>query len=237
MAEIVRGADDPDASWFAGGVVLSPLDQIGVYRNQYRLRLGDAVRDEVPGFCALVGDEERVDAYVFGYLAAHPSRSYTLNRVADALPAFLAERGVPPMWLDMVRVDRAVMDGFEAAEGSTLRPEQLAITPRLRLQPHVTLLRIAHDVHVYRSAVVSDEARPEVSQRPVCLVVFRRGLKMRHLEVHPSCFAVLEAIGSGAALGDALSRAVTAGADPAVLQERLGDWFRMFAERDLVEAT
>ncbi|MCO4746986.1 MAG: putative DNA-binding domain-containing protein [Proteobacteria bacterium] len=237
MAEIVRGAEDPDASWFAGGVVLGPLDQIGVYRDQYRLRLGDAVRDELPGFCALVDDAERIDELVFAYLAAHPSQSYTLNRIADAFPAFLATQDVPQAWLEMVALDRAVMDGFEAAEGHTIRPEQLATTPRLRLQPHVRLLRLQHDVHRFRSAVISDEPLPELAEQAVCLVVFRRALKMRHLEVPPSCLAVLEAIGEGAALGDALSEAVAAGADPSVLQERLGDWFRLFAERDLVEAT
>ncbi|TNE86383.1 MAG: DUF2063 domain-containing protein [Deltaproteobacteria bacterium] len=235
MAAIVRGAEAPDPSWFAGGVVLSPSEQIEVYREQYRLRLGDAVCDEVPGLVALLG-REKAEELVFAYLAAHPSRTYTLNRIADALPAFMEAEGRPRVELDMVRLDRAVMDGFEAANGVSLRPEQLVSEPRLVLQPHVRLLTVAHDVHRFRSAVIGETERPAIVAQPVHLVVFRRNLKMRHLEVVPSCLAVLEAFAEPTALGDALEAAVGHGADPTVLSERLGDWFQLFAERDLLQA-
>lgn len=236
MAEIVRGAEAPDPSWFAGGVVLGPAEQIDVYRDQYRLRLRGAVRDELVGLAALVGDAERLDALIFGYLADCPSRSYTLNRIADRLPQWMENKGESAEWLDMVRLDLAVMAGFEAAAGETVKPEQLATVPKLRLQPHVTLLRLGHDVHRYRSEVVRELDAGPLVEGPVQLVVFRRGLKMRHLQVHSSCLAVLEAIGEGSGLGDALELAVANGADPAVLQAQLGEWFRLFAERDLLEA-
>lgn len=235
MAEVVRGAEDPDPDWFAGGVVLSPSEQIEVYRGQYRLRLVGALRTEVPGLAAVLGD--RTDDLLLAYLAEHPSQSYTLNRIADRLVDWLRAQKASQLAIDMAMLDRAVMEGFEAAAGQSLQPEQLTTTPRLQLQPHVRLIAVSHEVHLLRSAVIQDkDALPEAEAREVQLVVFRRNLKMRHLEVVPSCWLVLKAFEDGAGLGEALEEAVAAGADPEVLEARLLDWFKLFAERDLLQA-
>lgn len=235
VTAMVRGAEPPAAELFAGGVVLSPLDQIEVYREQYRLRLGDALREEVPGLVALLG-EEAVDELLFAYLDAHPSRSFTLNRIADALPDFLVNRGAPSVQVDMARLDRAVMDGFEAADGVDLTVEALASAPRLVLQPHVRLLSLSHDVHGLRSAVVQGRERPPVTARPVHLLVFRRALKMRHLEVDADCLAVLQALAVPTTLEQALADAVEAGARPDMLAAHVGEWFSLFSSRGIVQA-
>lgn len=235
MVEMIRGAAPLDGSWFAGGPVLRPADQITVYRDQYRMRLGDAFLEEVPGWCALV-DEQEQERVVAAYLAAHPSRTWTLNRVADAFADWLEQQGAPVVQVEMARLDRAVQRGFEAAEGRPLRPEDLATLPPLRLQPHVSLLRLTRDVHRARSAISSGAALPEISEGDFPLVVFRRGLRMRHWELPLGAWALLDGIARGLPVGAAIERAHAEGlVTDEDLSSRLSTWFSDFVTRDLVE--
>jgi len=235
MVEMIRGAAPLDGSWFAGGPALGPVDQIGVYRDQYRMRLGDALIEEVPGWCALVDEAER-DAVVAAYLSAHPSRTWTLNRVADAFAAWLERRGAPVEQVEMARLDFVVQRGFEAADGRPLRPEDLASVPPLRLQPHVGLLRLTTDVHRARAAALAGRSLPELSRGDFPVVVFRRGVRMRHWELPLGAWAVLDGIGRGLPVGAAIERALVEGLlGEDDLGERLSGWFRDFVTRDLVE--
>ena len=49
FVEMVRGAAPLEGTWFAGGQGLSPVEQIGVYRDQFRMRLGESLSAELPG--------------------------------------------------------------------------------------------------------------------------------------------------------------------------------------------
>ena len=55
FVEMVQGKRPLEADWFTGGPALSPMEQIEVYKNQYRLRLYDALVEEVPGLAHLLG--------------------------------------------------------------------------------------------------------------------------------------------------------------------------------------
>src|SRR5688500_11772041 len=106
MAEMVRGAAPADGARFAGGPVLGPSEQIGIYREQYRLRMWDAFVEEIPGLRVLLGDDlERV---VWGYLADCPPDSWTLARITNRLPGWLEAHGAPAAHVDMARLDAAV---------------------------------------------------------------------------------------------------------------------------------
>lgn len=235
MVEMIRGAAPLDGAWFAGGPVLGPTEQIGVYRDQYRMRLGDALLEELPGWCAMV-DEPQRGRVVEAYLAAHPSRTWTLNRVADAFAGWLEGGGAPVAQVEMARLDLAVQRGFEAAAGRPLRPEDLAEVPPLRLQPHARLLRFTHDVHRLRAAALAGEAPPPLTQGDFPLVIFRRGLQMRHWELPLGAWALLDGIARGLAVEAAVERALAEGLlDEGDLGARLSTWFRDFVVRDLVE--
>ena len=60
------------------------------------------------------------------------------------------------------------------------------------------------------------------------LVLFRRGISVRHLEVSPELFDLLARIGAGEGLAAALEAAV--GADPERLVPEVGGWFRLCGE-------
>lgn len=244
MVEMIRGAAPADGSWFAGGVVLGPDDQIAVYREQFRMRMWDALVDDVAGLHHLLGAPAYHDAEddhpYWRYLADHPPDSWTLARIADHLADWLAKDGAPAEQVEMARLDAAVQHGFTAADGHTPRPEELQAVLggadlRLALQPHVRLLRFTRGVQRVRSALLSGAEVPALVEGDFRLAVFRVERQMRHLECEPGEWALLDAFSAGADLGGALEAALAETGDAAVLGQRLGAWFQRFTERGLLQ--
>ena len=224
MVDMVRGALPANDAWFAGGPRLSPLEQIEVYREQFRLRVGGAVKDELPGWLSMVDDPDPV---VLAYLADVPSTSYTLNRITHGFPAWLADRGVGGAELDMARLDVAVIRAFEAADPVPLDPGAIAPDVVLVLQPPARLLELEHDVQHRRSAVVNNvEPLPEPKPGRQRLALFRPERRVRHLVVPEARFILLQQFEQPCAIGEALEGAVAAGVDPAELVPHLATWFR-----------
>lgn len=235
FVEMIRGASPLEDDWFTGGPVLSSMEQIAVYKNQYRLRLYGALVDEVPGLHHLLG--EGAEPLLRAYLYDRPSTEWTLNRVADHLIDWLEQRMCPRQFVDMARLDRAVQVGFDAASGRSLQPEDLVAMPRLKLQPHVKLLRLSWNVHWVRSAVLArkDEV-PALVEGEYPVVVFRRGIKMRHWQMPAGAFAILEGIDEGLPVEAAIDQAFSRGQlSMETLGEDIGTWFQDYSSRDLVE--
>lgn len=236
VAQVIGGAP-ADGELFGGGPVLGPQAQIEVYRRQYRLRLGDAVREELAGLAALA--PEAIEAWIPAYLADHPSQSWTLNRVADRFEGWLAAQPrLPEGALDMARLDRAVNDGFEAAEVAPIRPEAIGSGLRLALPPSVRLLRFGWSVHRFRAQALADEAPDPLEAGDFPVVVFRVERRMRHLQMHPVAWSLLGRVGAGEPLGDAIGAVVAEGAPVSLLQASLQGWFAFYVEHGLLcEAT
>ena len=73
---------------------LTPVERVGVYQGMYLLRMVEALEGDYPAVAHLLGDEEFADL-VTRYVAAHPSRSYTFNRLGDRFPEFVrASQGI-----------------------------------------------------------------------------------------------------------------------------------------------
>lgn len=233
MVEQIRGAAPLAGDWFSGGPGLSPADQIAVYREQFRLRLMDAVVEELPGLCCLLGEAR--DALLWAYLQDHPPHAWTLNRVADAMPSWLQARGAPDAQVQMAALDLLVSAGFEAAAPRPLEPASLLGAPCLRRTPPTGLLRLTWSVHQVRSAVVGGGAPAALEAGEWHLVVFRRGLRMRHLEIEAPLWRILAALDGTRPLDQALGEGLQGGDLPADLGGALQRWFRQLAELELVE--
>lgn len=235
MARLVSSADPADATLFAGGPVLSPLAQIGIYREQYHLRLVEAVQEDLLGLTKWVG-ESTVHEWVVGYLAKHPSRSWTLNRASLRFADWLADQpGVSVAQVEMARVDRAVQMGFEAGAGRPLSLADLASVPVLALAPHVTLLQQSTNVHAVRSALLADQSAPELVEAPLFLVLYRQNRGMRHWIMDEAPWRVLEGLAAGTALMESVQAVVDGGlVAPEALEGAVATWFRDFAEDGLL---
>lgn len=236
MIAMIRGAEPLSGEWFAGGA-LSPVEQIDVYRDQYRMRITDALVEEIPGLLHLLGDD--AESLLWRYLDDHPPTSWSLNDIAVPLATWLADHKAPAEHIEMALLDRAVMRGFIAADGHTPRPEQLqgamSGALRLRLQPAVTLLRLTRSVHRLRTAILNDEAAPALESGDFPVAVFRLDRGMRHLELDVGAYTVLDALDRGRSLEESLGEAMTAVGDPEVFARSVGAWFQRFVERALIE--
>jgi hypothetical protein len=237
MIDMIRGAAPLEGSWFSGGPACSPLEQIDIYRRQYRLRLYDALLVEVPGLHKMLGDTSETESLLRRYLDAHPSQSFSLNRIADALAPWLSEQpDVPVEVVEMARLDAAVARGFEAADGVPLDPSMLVDMPALKLQPHVTLLRLSTNVHELRSALLTNQPRPELVRGDFPLAVYRRGIAMRHWSMALPLWGILEGLSRGQTVAEAVNEVFTRNwVDAGTLSNEIGTWFRDMAERNLVE--
>ena len=137
----------------------------------------------------------------------------------------------------LAALDRAVQRGFDARSGDPIDPAQLAQMPALRLRPHVTLLRNTTNVHALRASP-KHGAAPEVALTTgdFPLVVFRRGIKMRHWVMPLGAWAVLREIDGGLGVPQALEAVFAKGIVSAdELTSQVATWFQDYAERDLVE--
>lgn len=225
MGAWIRGAAEPDPSWFGGGPGLGPAAQIAIYQEQYRLRIYDALVEDILGLFPLLGD--RAEEVLWDYLRECPPHTWTLNRIADRLPGWLAAQQADPEWVDMAALDVAVAASFEAAAGTPLSPADLATLPPLRLAPHVQLLRLSASVHRKRSAALTGQEVPPLEKGLFYLVVFRRETGVRHMEVAEGLWKLLKAVDEGTPLATALEDVVVQ--SPELIPE-IGGWFQLIGE-------
>ncbi|MFI5181634.1 MAG: putative DNA-binding domain-containing protein, partial [Thermoanaerobaculia bacterium] len=94
---------------------LSAVDRIGIYQGMYLLRMREALAADYPGLAHALG-EGGFSEFVRAYVARHPSRSYTLNRLGDHVPGYLARSKRPDraFLADLARLELAVTRVFDA---------------------------------------------------------------------------------------------------------------------------
>jgi hypothetical protein len=117
---------------------LTAEQRLEIYANAYYARLLECLRDGFPALTRVLGAEV-FDSFAFDYLQRYPSRSYTLNRLAESFPRFLDETRPdrpgtaesaaappPPAWpdflIDLATLELAIAEVFDGpgAEGEPL---------------------------------------------------------------------------------------------------------------------
>src|SRR5689334_25035005 len=103
---------------------LTSVERLEIYNRVYWFRLLSSLADDFPGLRAVIG-QEKFDAVLHSYLTEMPSVSYTLRDLGSRLESWL--RAHPDlissnerMALDMVRLEWADIEAFDAAESRVL---------------------------------------------------------------------------------------------------------------------
>lgn len=189
---------------------LTAEERIGVYHGMYLLRMNEALESDYPVLKHVLGDEA-FETLVADYVAAHPSRSYTLNRLGDHLPAFLAARGDAAL-ADLARAELAITLSFDAEEQAPLDAAALAaIDPgawddvRLRPVPSLQVLEFGHDVAAALDAHREERAAARPRRRRAFMAVWRKDYTVRRESLPRGGHALLSALAAGAPLVTALS--------------------------------
>lgn len=231
---------------------LTSFERLEIYNRQYWFRLSDCFYEDYPGLQAILG-ERRFAELCVAYLAHHPSTSFTLRNLGRKLVDFVqAEpRLTAPhqeIALDMARLEWSHIEAFDNAAQPVLATEDLrgrdAAQIKLRLQPHLTLLKLAYPLDNYLFALskhtrlrgaasnaVDDAVHhprrraPRLpARRTIHLAVHRHQNVVFYKRLSRLQFTLLNALRQGASLEAALESLPHSG--PA---QPVQDWFRTWS--------
>ncbi len=215
---------------------LTAAERVGIYHGMYPLRMHDALQDDYAALRHFLGDAPFYEL-VRGYVLAHPSRSYSLNRLAEHLPDYiLGAHGIkrPAFCHELARLELAVSQIFDAAETPRLTEDRIADIPpeawetaRLRTITAFRLLSFRYPVNAYLQSVRDDNhdhPRPRLKNEWVA--VFRRDYSVWRLDLSRPAHDLLAELAAGARLGDAIGHALKRGGRRAPSQADLFRWFR-----------
>jgi len=201
--------------------------RLTIYAGGYLQRLLECLRAEFSALRALVGDQV-FDLFARGYLAAVPSRSYSLYDLGAGFADYL-EATLPPdaepldrLPCELARLERARAACHRAAGPETdpghagLDPVDLFMTPgaRVRIPQTVRLLRASFALADVLDAAARGE-RPDPPQaRPVLYALARSHYRVRVHPLAPGPFGFLQACAEGADVQAAVAAAAQASGQP-----------------------
>jgi hypothetical protein len=200
---------------------LSAVERVDIYANAYFYRLLDCLGEDFPTTLTVVGADNfaaLVREYLLGYPPAEPSILYVGVYLADFLNDHpFAERW--PFIAELVRLERAVLDVFHAADAPALSLEALRAVPseewpalRLRTHPAVEIVpsewRITDVLHtVEQGQELSDPEHEEAST-----LVWRQNALVHYRSLEPVERDVLATVSEGASFAG-VCEAVAASAE------------------------
>jgi hypothetical protein len=196
---------------------LTAVERVGVYQGMYLLRMVEALENDFPAVAHFLGGE-RFAELVAAYVAAHPSRSYTLNRLGDRFPEFV--RTFPglrrrPFLFDLARLEALVTEVFDAPESPAWPAEEIARIPegaweRAILRP-VEALRLgafAHPVNAYFQSVKDENHdHPDTVRKRTWIAVYRKSYEVWRLDLGQPAYEFLSALVRGRPFGKAVAEA------------------------------
>lgn len=214
---------------------LDAAQRLQIYAGMYPVRMRDALRSDYPALAELLG-ERRFGELVADYVAVHPSRSFTLARLGDHLPEFLASWGSPRrrgLRTDVARLEQAGAQVFDAEETAPMDAQALQALPagdwpNVQLRPAATfrLVRVRPGAVDVLDAVLEGSPVPaRAGHGRVEVAYYRRNFVVLRRTMGPFDGHLLASLAAGETVGSALERAgkVFPGASPST--EILSGWF------------
>ena len=224
---------------------LSALERLSIYRDMYVPRMEEALAIDYPALKHFLGAEEFI-RLVARYADAYPSRSYTLNRLGDHLPEFVAAVGDLPkkeFCVDLARLEYALTLVFDAIETPPVMPDVVRAVPdeaweTARLKPIEAFRLLAFDYPVSRYiGVVDGENRiPRLARKKNWVVAYRHNYKVHRMDLLEPAYELLSALASGRTMGESITVVLTHKWRPAVKQSHLFEWFRDWMAEGLFQA-
>ena len=218
---------------------LDPLARIEIYHGMYLMRMEEALETDYPALKHLLGGRAFRDL-VRDYVTAHPSVSYTLNRLGDHLPEFVAKwKGArrPEVCHDLARLELAISQVFDAPQTPPLGEKEIAAVPpaaweNARLTPieAFRLLALRYPVNAYLQSVRDeDHEHPALRRMDTFVAVYRRDYSVWRQDLSRPAHDLLADLVAGKPLGKAVAAALARGGPRAPSSERLFRWFREWA--------
>jgi hypothetical protein len=211
------------------GPALSAFERVEIYAEGYRARLVECLADDYPALRYVLGIEA-FEAFARDYVAAHPSRSPSLNAYGKHFAAFCRRSAAPwaPFAAELARLEWALVEAVHAPSTSRFEPRALASVPgdawndvRFVASPTLRVLRFRYPVNAFFQSFREgrEPTLPELGESAVA--VHREELALTRLELSGAAASVLERLVDGTPLGRVLAELEASVADPAELAETL----------------
>lgn len=210
--------------------------RLGVYSNAYRIRLADALGDNMPNLRALLG-EEQFGAVAARYIDEHPSQFASIRWFGDRLAHELERSHREQPWLaELARWEWALAASFDALDTPTIGIESLGtVAPgdwgelRLEFHPSVQLLELRTNAQALFKALTEEQSAPEpaVLADPQPWLLWRQDLKTQYRSLEPdetAALAIVRGGGTFAEMCEALCEWHEADAVPLVAAGMLKRW-------------
>jgi hypothetical protein len=244
-------------SFIAPNSRLSAFERLEIYNRQYWFRVLGALAEDFTALRAVVGGKA-FEALSIAYLAAHPSRSFSMRNLGSQMVEWLArnpEYAGRRRWLaiDVAHIEWAFIEAFDSAEREPLTLDQIATLDgesRLALQPHLRLIELdyaadelALALHVRQKRETSEAglehdsgpeapARlPKLRRKLIWVAAHRVEFTVYYRRLKREEFLTLASLGRGLPLGEALEAGfLDSGISQARRPKRVREWFANWAE-------
>lgn len=164
---------------------VSVEQRLNVYGNAYGYRLIDALSDNYPAVHTLMGDDDFYEM-TYAYMAAHPSRHFSLRYFGHKLESFLAqyEKGIP-IYTEMARFEWALRYAFDSKNTPALTIASLQEIPveqwgeiKFTFHPSVSRADFEWNTPQLWSAIDegADPIPPEKLEHPFAWLLWRKEL-------------------------------------------------------------
>ena len=197
---------------------LSAHDRLAIYRHAYLARLKECLRVEFPVLLLTLG-EELFALFTSAYLQQYPSRSYTLNRLGENFPRYLAEsrpdaaapeqarESWPDFIVELATLERAFAEMFdgEGNEGKPLLdgdrllgvPLEALLGAHFKTVAGFRIFSFRYPIAAYFNAARNKE-KPELPQPSRSyLAMMRRDYVVRLHELTEIQYALLSGLNAG----------------------------------------
>jgi len=164
---------------------VSVEQRLAVYGNAYGYRLIDALSENYPAVHTLMGDDDFY-GMTYAYMAARPSRHFSLRYFGHKLENFLAtyEKGLP-IYTEMARFEWALRNAFDAKDTKALTLDALQQVPverwgelHFEFHPSVSRVDLEWNTPQLWSAIDegADPIAPEELEHPYAWLLWRKDL-------------------------------------------------------------
>src|SRR3954447_6951485 len=190
---------------------LQPIQRIGIYHGMYMLRMIEALTVDYAALAQFLG-EHAFEHLVREYVQQFPSRSYTFNRLGDALPEYIASLTWKRRTFlrDLAKLELAMTQVFDEAEAAPLPADAIAsIAPEevadARIIPIPALRLIALDYDANETFQAFREERPMKPRRQkTWLAVHRKDYGVYRMPLAREAYVFLEALAARETIGSAI---------------------------------
>jgi hypothetical protein len=207
----VLNGDAAIAAAVKGTAAVPAATRLAVYANAYRIRLADALGDNMPHLRELLGEEE-FGAVAARYIDAHPSQFASIRWFGDRLAQELERSHSEQPWIaELARWEWALAASFDAQDAPTVGIEALAtVAPgawgelRLEFHPSVQQLELTTNAQVLFKALAEEQSPPEpaILEQPQSWLLWRQDLKTQYRSLDAAENAALRLVRGGGSFGE-----------------------------------